>query len=47
MQFLKRIESRELQAVFFTMMVRRKNGVKLARSNVEIAKWATDNHELF
>ena len=47
MQFVKRIESSELQAVFFTMMVRSKNGVKLARSNVEIAKWATDNHELF
>jgi hypothetical protein len=47
MQFVKRIESSELQAVFFTMMVRSKNGVKLARSNAEIAKWATENHELF
>jgi hypothetical protein len=27
--------------------VRSKNGVKLARNNTEIAKWATENHELF
>ena len=47
MQFVNRIESSEIQAVFFTMMVRSKNGVKLARNNAEIAKWATENHELF
>jgi hypothetical protein len=33
--------------VFFTMMVRSKNGIKLARSNQQIAKWAVENHELF
>lgn len=47
MKFVNRIESSELQAVFFTMMVRHKDGVKLARNNMEIAKWATENHELF
>lgn len=47
MKFVNRIESSEIQAVFFTMMVRSKNGVKLARNNTEIAKWATENHELF
>jgi hypothetical protein len=47
MKFVNRIESSEIQAVFFTMMVRSKNGVKLARNNAEIAKWATENHELF
>jgi hypothetical protein len=47
MKFVNRIESSEIQAVFFTMMVRSKNGVKLARNNSEIAKWATENHELF
>ena len=47
MKFVNRIESSEIQAVFFTMMVRSKNGVRLARNNVEIAKWATENHELF
>jgi hypothetical protein len=47
MKYLGRIESSEMQAVFFTMIVRHKDGVKLARSNPEIAKWAVDNHELF
>ena len=47
MKFVNRIESSEIQAVFFTMMVRSKNGVKLARNNTEISKWATANHELF
>ena len=47
MKYLNRIDHSELQAVFFTMIVRHKEGVKLARSNPEIAKWATNNHELF
>ena len=47
MKFVKRIPSSEMQAVFFTMMVRSKNGRTLARNNMEIAKWATENHELF
>jgi len=47
MRFVKRLPSSEIQAVFFTMMVRSKNGRSLARSNMDIAKWATENHELF
>ena len=47
MSFVNRVASSELQAVFFTMMVRSKNGIKLARSNQQIAKWAVENHELF
>jgi hypothetical protein len=47
MKYLKRIASSEMQAVFFTMLVRHKTAVKLARSNAEIAEWATKNHELF
>jgi hypothetical protein len=47
MKFVNRIESSELQAVFFTMMVRHKNGMKLVRNNAEISKWAVDNHVLF
>ena len=47
MTFVNRVASSELQGVFFTMMVRSKNGVKLARSNPQIAKWAVDNHYLF
>lgn len=47
MKYLKRLASSEMQAVFFTMIVRHKTAVKLARSNPEIAEWATKNHELF
>jgi hypothetical protein len=47
MSFTNRIPSSEMQAVFFTMMVRSKNSRGLARNNMQIAKWATDNHELF
>lgn len=47
MTFVNRIASTELQAVFFTIMVRSKNGIKIARSNPQIAKWAVENHELF
>jgi hypothetical protein len=47
MKFVGRIDSREVQAVFFTMMMRSKNGSRLARTNMEIAKWATENHTLF
>ena len=47
MQFVNRLESSEMQAVFFTMLCRSKKGMPLARNNAEIAKWATNNHELF
>lgn len=47
MKFIKRNPSSEIQAVFFTMICRHKDGIKLARNNAEIAKWATENHELF
>jgi hypothetical protein len=47
MTFVNRVASSELQAVFFTMMVRSKTGIKIARSNPQIAKWAVENHELF
>jgi len=47
MKYLDRINSSEMQAVFFTMVVRHKKAIKLARSNPTIAKWATENYELF
>lgn len=47
MTFVNRVASSELQAVFFTMMVRSKKGIKIARSNAQIASWAVANHELF
>jgi hypothetical protein len=47
MVFVKRIASEEVQAIFFTMIMRAKRTVKLARNNEEVKSWALANHELF
>ena len=47
MLFVKRVASEEVQAIFFTMVMRAKRTVKLARNNKEIEAWALTNHELF
>jgi len=47
MQFVNKIPSSEVQAVFFTMMMRNAKAIKLARNNATIAEWAKNNHELF
>ena len=46
MLFVKRISSSEIQAIFFTMMMRVERATKLARGNKDIMKWAVENHEL-
>lgn len=47
MVFVERLPSSEVQAVFFTMMMRNPKSIRLARNNQKIATWATNNHELF
>lgn len=47
MEFVERIKSSEIQAVFFTMMMRSSRSIRLARNNMKIAEWAKNNHELF
>jgi hypothetical protein len=47
MEFVERIKSSEIQAVFFTMMMRNQRTLRLARNNMKISAWATNNHELF
>jgi hypothetical protein len=47
MVFVKRVASDEVQAIFFTMIMRAKRTVKMARNNEEIKEWALNNHELF
>lgn len=47
MKFVNKIPSSEVQAVFFTMMMRNTKTIKLARNNMQIAEWAKNNHELF
>ncbi len=47
MEFVDRIRSSEIQAVFFTMMMRNARTIRLARNNKNISTWAAANHELF
>ena len=47
MKFVERIPSNEVQAVFFTMMMRSPKAIRLARNNLKIAEWAKNNHEMF
>jgi len=47
MKFTKRVASDEVQAIFFTMLMRAKRTAKLARNNEEVKDWALANHELF
>lgn len=47
MVFTKRVASEEVQAIFFTMLMRAKRTVKMARNNDEVKAWALTNHELF
>ena len=47
MEFVERIKSSEVQAIFFTMMMRGSKSVRIASRNQKIAEWAAANHELF
>jgi hypothetical protein len=47
MGFVDRIPSSEVQAVFFTMMMRNPKSIRLARNNQKISEWAKNNHDMF
>lgn len=47
MQFIDRVGSREVESVFFTMLVQGKRTVRLARGNKRVTEWAAKNIELF
>ena len=47
MGFVDRIPSSEVQAVFFTMMMRNQKSIRLARNNQKISEWAKNNHDMF
>ena len=46
MKYITRISSSEIQAIFFTMLMRNSKSVKIARGNKEIADWAVDNFNI-
>jgi hypothetical protein len=47
MQFIDRVGSREVESVFFTMLVQTKRTVRLAKGNKRVTEWAARNIELF
>ena len=47
MEFVERIKSSEVQAIFFTMMMRGSKSVRIAAHNKKITDWAASNHDLF
>ena len=47
MVFVNRIPSSEIQSIFFTMMMRGKKSIKIARNNTQIREWAQNNIDLF
>ena len=46
MEFVNRIASSEMQAIFFTMMMHSTKTVRLARNNEQIKDWTKDNIQL-
>ena len=46
MKYIKRINSSEIQAIFFTMLMRNSKSVKIARGNKEISDWAIENFNI-
>ena len=47
MQFMDRTGSRELEGVFFTLLIQNKRTVKIAKGNKRVIDWASRNIELF
>jgi hypothetical protein len=47
MLFINRIKSSELQSIFFTMLMRTPRTTRIARNNLQVTKWAADNHMMF
>ena len=47
MTWTSRIQSEEIQALFFTMLMKNDRTRKIARNNKTISAWAVSNHELF
>jgi hypothetical protein len=45
MQFVKRIDSNEVQTIFFTMAMRTASTTRLARNNKEISDWCVANSQ--
>jgi hypothetical protein len=47
MKFIERVGSRELESVFFTMLIQNNRTVRIAKNNKAVSQWAAANLELF
>ena len=47
MEFVERIKSSEIQAIFFSMAMQSQGIVKIAMRNAKVTAWASSNHEMF
>lgn len=47
MKFVNRIESSEVQSIFFSMVMANNRTVRIARNNEQIKEWAKTNYDLF
>lgn len=46
MEFVNRVASSEIQAIFFSLILSSSKTVRIARNNNEVKEWAKDNHQL-
>lgn len=47
MQFVNRIQSEEVQSIFFSLVLSNSRTVRIAKNNEEVKAWAKNNHQLF
>lgn len=47
MDYVNRIDSREVQSVFFSLCMTTKQMIRIAKNNEQIKAWAKENHVLF
>jgi hypothetical protein len=47
MHFVNRIESEEVQSIFFSLVLSNSRTVRIAKNNEEVKAWAKNNHQLF
>lgn len=47
MGFVNRIQSEEVQGIFFSLLLSNSRTVKIARNNEQVKSWAKENHQLF
>ena len=47
MKFVRRVPHKEIQAIFFSMILKNKKTVGIASRNKDITQWAKDNSFIY